>query len=205
MGGQPVLVTRTGWTGELGFEVYTRPRHGPRGAVDPCDGRGRFGTACWTSASTAWTSAASRPPSSTTAPTSITRCPPGPRVSGHSSTSRSSDFFGRDALEAITDRRTRVYGITCNAAEPLIGGLVARNGKEIGHVTAAGWSPFLERGRCLCPACQRRRSRTPVGRGHGLRPRHARGRRSSTFRSTTGRRGFRAGSRWRPGSSHGPW
>ena len=28
----------------------------------------------------------------------------------------------------------------------LIGGLVARDGKEIGYVTAAGWSPFLERG-----------------------------------------------------------
>lgn len=25
MGGQQVMVTRTGWTGELGFEVYTRP------------------------------------------------------------------------------------------------------------------------------------------------------------------------------------
>ena len=25
IGGQPVLITRTGWTGELGFEIYTRP------------------------------------------------------------------------------------------------------------------------------------------------------------------------------------
>ena len=25
LGGQPVLVTRTGWTGEVGFEIYTQP------------------------------------------------------------------------------------------------------------------------------------------------------------------------------------
>ena len=55
-----------------------------------------------------------------------------------------SDFFGRDALDAMTDRRTRMYGLTCKTAEPLIGGPVARNAEEIGRITASGWSPHLE-------------------------------------------------------------
>ena len=57
-----------------------------------------------------------------------------------------SDFFGRDALEATADRRSRVHGLACKAAEPLTGGPVARHGKEIGHITASGWSPHLEQG-----------------------------------------------------------
>ena len=57
-----------------------------------------------------------------------------------------SDFFGRDALDAMTDRRTRMYGLTCKTAEPLIGGPVARNDAEIGRITASGWSPYLQRG-----------------------------------------------------------
>ena len=39
-----------------------------------------------------------------------------------------------------------MYGLTCKTAEPLIGGPVARNAEEIGRITAAAWSPWLERG-----------------------------------------------------------
>ena len=145
MGGQPVLITRTGWTGELGFEIYTRPgmdyealwahvtaagaRHGMLDiGLDGMDIR-RIEAAILNNGSdidhtmSAWTAGL------------------GPFVD-----LGKSDFFGRDALEAITDRRTRVYGIACKAAEPLTGGPVARNRTEIGHITASGWSPFLERG-----------------------------------------------------------
>ena len=146
MGGQPVLVTRTGWTGELGFEVYTRPgmdcealwghvtaagaRHGMLDVgLDGMDIR-RIEAAILNNGSdidhttSAWAAGF------------------GPFVD-----LAKSGFFGRDALEAMTDRRTRMYGIACGAAEPLIGGPVARNGKEIGHITAAGVGrPGSERG-----------------------------------------------------------
>ena len=145
MGGQPVLITRTGWTGELGFEIYTRPGMdcealwghvtdaGARHAMldiglDGMDIR-RIEAAILNNGSdidhtmSAWAAGL------------------GPFVD-----LTKSDFFGRDALAAMTDRRTRLYGITCKAAEPLIGGLVARDGEEIGRITAAGWSPFLQRG-----------------------------------------------------------
>jgi aminomethyltransferase len=55
------------------------------------------------------------------------------------------DFLGRAALEKA-DRRVRLLGLACKAAEPLIGGPVARGGREIGVITASGWSPFLEQG-----------------------------------------------------------
>ena len=145
MGGQPVLITRTGWTGELGFEVYTRPgmdhealwnhvtatgeRHDMLDiGLDGMDIR-RIEAAILNSGSdidhtmSAWAAGL------------------GPFVD-----LAKSDFFGRDALAAMTDRRTRMYGLTCKTAEPLIGGPVARNGEEIGCITAAGWSPYLERG-----------------------------------------------------------
>ena len=136
---------RTGWTGELGFEIYTRPgmdyealwahvsaagaRHGMLDiGLDGMDIR-RIEAAIFNNGSdidhtmSAWAAGL------------------GPFVD-----LTKSDFFGRDALEATTDRRPRIYGIACKAAEPLTGGPVARNGREIGHITASGWSPFLERG-----------------------------------------------------------
>ena len=145
MGGQPVLITRTGWTGELGFEIYTRPgmdhealwahvsaagaRHGMLDiGLDGMDIR-RIEAAILNNGSdidhtlSAWAAGL------------------GPFVD-----LSKPDFFGRDALESMTDRRTRMYGIVCKAAEPLIGGPVARHDREIGRITAAGWSPFLERG-----------------------------------------------------------
>ena len=145
MGGQPVLITRTGWTGELGFEIYTRPgmdyealwahvsaagaRHGMLDiGLDGMDIR-RIEAAILNNGSdidhttSAWAAGL------------------GPFVD-----LAKSDFFGRDALEATTDRRTRIYGIACRAAEPLTGGPVTRNGKEIGLITASGWSPWLEQG-----------------------------------------------------------
>lgn len=55
---------------------------------------------------------------------------------------RDDDFFGKAALRTA-DRRTRIYGIACTTAEPLIGAPVSRDGAEIGVVTAAAWSPYL--------------------------------------------------------------
>jgi glycine cleavage system aminomethyltransferase T len=55
------------------------------------------------------------------------------------------DFLGRAVLENA-DRRIRLLGLACKGAEPLIGGPVARGGREIGFIAASGWSPFLDQG-----------------------------------------------------------
>ncbi|MBC6440694.1 MAG: aminomethyl transferase family protein [Rhodospirillales bacterium] len=145
MGGQTVLITRTGWTAELGFEVYTRPgmdddalwahisaagaKHGMLDiGLDGMDIR-RIEGAIFNNISdidhttSAWAAGF------------------GPFLKFGK-----GDFFGSDALQAMTDRRTCMYGITCKAAEPLAGGPVARDGRKIGHITASGWSPYLEQG-----------------------------------------------------------
>ena len=145
MGGQKVLITRTGWTAELGFEIYTRPdmdfeahwahvtevgaRHGMLDiGLDGMDIRRIEGAILNNgsdidSSMSAWAAGFERF-------IDLTK----------------DDFFGRDALAHMTDRRTCIYGIACKVAEPLIGGPVARSGREIGHITASGWSPCLERG-----------------------------------------------------------
>ena len=58
---------------------------------------------------------------------------------------RDDEYFGKEAL-LRADRRTRIYGVKCPTGEPLIGGHVERDGKEIGVITASSWSPYLECG-----------------------------------------------------------
>jgi aminomethyltransferase len=144
MGGQSVLITRTGWTAELGFEIYTRPdmdheahwahvtaagaKHGMLDiGLDGMDIR-RIEGAIFNNGSdidssmSAWAAGF------------------GPFID-----LSKPDFFGRGALETA-DRRTRMFGLACGDAEMLIGGPVSRNGREIGHVTASSWSPHLDCG-----------------------------------------------------------
>lgn len=143
--GQQVLVTRTGWTGEVGFEVYTRPgiafdalwdrlteagaRHGMIDiGLDPMDIR-RIEAGILNNISDM----------------DRTMTPFAAGLGDFVDLDRDDDFFGKEAL-AAADRRNRLYGLSCATAEPLIGGPVTRDGTRIGHVTAAGWSPYLGRG-----------------------------------------------------------
>lgn len=142
IGGQTVLVTRTGWTGEVGFEIYTRPEldtdalwehvssvgeaHGLVDiGLDPMDTR-RIEAAILNNLSDM--------------DSSMTPFAAG--LGDFVDLDRDDDFFGKAALQKA-DRRTRVYGISCTTAEPLIGTPVTRHGAEIGAVTAAAWSPYL--------------------------------------------------------------
>lgn len=142
--GQPVLITRTGWTGEVGFEVYTRPgidtdavwdrvteagkAHGlVEIGLDPMDTR-RIEAAILNNLSDM----------------DATMTPFAAGLADFVDLERDDDFFGKAAL-ATADRRTRIYGISC-PAEPLIGGPVTRGGREIGVVTAASFSPYLGHG-----------------------------------------------------------
>ncbi|MFN0192494.1 MAG: aminomethyltransferase family protein [Aestuariivirga sp.] len=144
MGGQQVMITRTGWTGELGFEVYTRPglnydrlwdhistagaKHGMMDiGLDAMDIR-RIEAEILNAGSDM---------DATTTPFAVGL--------GSFVNMEAGDFLGRAALEKA-DRRVRLLGLACKEAEPLIGGPVARGGREIGFITASGWSPFLNQG-----------------------------------------------------------
>lgn len=145
MGGQPALVTRTGWTGEMGFEIYTRPDMDHDALWDHVQAAGaRHGMidiGCDAMDLRRIEAAILNSGSDMDHTTSAWAAGLGPFV--HLA---KPDFLGRAALEAMADRRTRIYGVACETAEPLIGGPVARGGREIGRVTASGWSPYLERG-----------------------------------------------------------
>jgi aminomethyltransferase len=146
MGGQPVLVSRTGWTGELGWEFYTLPgadfdgpalwRHlqragAPFGMIESgldCMDIRRIEAGILNNGSDIG-------PSMTPFQAGL----------GMFVDLDKPDFIGKDAM-AAKDRRTLIHGIRCNDAEPMIGTTIFRDGDEIGLITAAAWSPYLEYG-----------------------------------------------------------
>lgn len=143
IGDQPVLVSRTGWSGELGFEVYTFPD------VD--------GPALWDHLLSAGEPYGLRPQSlgslgirrieagicdnGTDMDASMTPYAAG---LGRFVDLTKERFVGRDAL-AAADRRSRLFGLS-GASVPIPGTPVRVGGEVVGRVTAGAWSPFLERG-----------------------------------------------------------
>jgi aminomethyltransferase len=145
LGGQDLLVTRSGWTGELGFEVYTNG-----GETD--------GEALWRHLM-----AAGAPfgiVSSALESMGIRRIEAGILDNGtdidqtmtpfEAGLGRfvnldKSDFIGREAL-LTADQRPLLHGLTCPTTTPLAGLEVARDGQVIGRLTTGAWSPYLERG-----------------------------------------------------------
>ena len=148
IGGQRVLISRTVWTGELGWEFYTVP--GPDGGFD--------GPALWRRLQQA--GAPCGMIESGLDSMNIRRIEAGILNNGSDMDPSMTpfqaglgmfvdldkpDFIGKEAM-AGRDRRTLIYGIRCEDAEPMTGTTVLRNEGEAGLVTAAAWSPYLEYG-----------------------------------------------------------
>jgi len=144
IGGEPVLVTRTGFTSELGWEFYLEPD------VDIQ----AIGQRIWD---------AGRLYDMDTTPAEVTNAR---RIEGGLLFAGSDfdetmtpfeagfeglvdldkgDFIGRAALEAA-DRRCRTWGLTCPLSAPRHGRSLTLAGKEIGRVTSSAWSPTLQCG-----------------------------------------------------------
>ena len=144
IGGQQLFVSRTGWTGELGYEIYsnsTTDHHrlwhhlfevgAPQGMV--------FGSL---------------------AAMSIRRIEAGildnlsdidpsmtPFEAGLDSfiDLDKPDFIGRQAL-LNTDPRPLLFGVRCASLKPGVGDRVLRQERCVGHMTTGAWSPFLQQG-----------------------------------------------------------
>ncbi len=144
LGGQEVLISRTGWTGEIGFEVYSNP------AIDHLALWDHL-LACGQPYGLAFGSVESM---------GIRRIEAGildngtdmdlgmtPFAAGLGQFIDFSkpNFVGKAALETA-DRRCLLFGLISETGIPKAGFEVCEGAEVVGRVTAGGWSPTLEKG-----------------------------------------------------------
>jgi aminomethyltransferase len=145
LGGQNLLVSRTGWTGELGFEVYTN------GTATDCD-------ALWDHLMEA--GASHGMVFSALESMAIRRLEAGILDYGTDMDRTMTpfeaglepfvdldkpSFVGRDAL-VDADRTPLLFGLRCATAVPFAGSAVRDRDTRVGVMTAGAWSPFLDSG-----------------------------------------------------------
>jgi aminomethyltransferase len=145
IGGQELYVSRTGWTGELGYEIY-------------CAGEKTDHKRLWNDVMGAGT--AHGLVYGCMASMIMRRIEAGilDNLSDfdHSMTPFAAGlgkfidldkqgFVGREAL-LLADRRSRLLGLKCETATPADHGSVLEASAVVGHVTAASWSPTLNSG-----------------------------------------------------------
>ncbi len=141
--GHRVVVTRTGWSGELGFEVYTRPGVDPDALWDRLiDVGAHHGMAVQSLESLGIRRIeAGILDNGTDIDPTMTPYAAG---LGRFVDLGKHTFVGRDALDAA-DRRLRLLGVRSESA-PVPGDPVRVDGREVGHITAGAYSPHLECG-----------------------------------------------------------
>ncbi|MEM6481756.1 MAG: aminomethyltransferase family protein [Pseudomonadota bacterium] len=144
LGGQEVVITRTGYTNELGWEYYTEPHHDAHALWAHLEKAGApFGMTVFGLDSMhirrieAGILNANSDFDATTTPFAAGL--------GHFVDMDKDNFVGKAALETA-DRSSRLTGIACPSEEPVIGGAVLQNEERIGRVTAGAFSPFLKTG-----------------------------------------------------------
>ncbi|MEO1139200.1 MAG: aminomethyltransferase family protein [Pseudomonadota bacterium] len=144
LGGQDVVITRTGYTNELGWEYYTEPHHDAQALWTHLETAGKkHGMSIFGLDSM-----------------NIRRIEAGIMNAGSDFDSTTNpyevgfarfvdmdkdDFLGKAALETASKAR-RSYGIVCPAAEPKVNGRVRLQGAHAGKVTCGAHSPFLGHG-----------------------------------------------------------
>jgi aminomethyltransferase len=142
-GGQEVVITRTGYTNELGWEFYTEPQHDADALWQHLTSAGEpFGMSLFGLDSMhirrieAGILNAGSDFDKTTTPYEV-------GLDGFVDVDK-GDFIGKQAL-AKAPRGNRLSGLKCTA-EPHIGGEVCISGEAAGKVTAGAVSPYLQHG-----------------------------------------------------------
>lgn len=145
LGGQSLYVSRTGWTGELGFEIYSLgAKTDYRRLWDHLISAGTPHGMVFSSAASMETRRieAGILDNGTDMDMSMTPYQAG---LGTFIDLDKQDFVGRAAL-LDADRRTLLYGLKCHTATPAMNCQVFDREQPIGRVTAGAWSPYLECG-----------------------------------------------------------
>ncbi|WP_108882226.1 glycine cleavage T C-terminal barrel domain-containing protein [Anderseniella sp. Alg231-50] len=145
IGGQQVYVSRTGWTGELGFEIYTQ------GEATDCPRLWRHLVETGEPHGMVVSSISSM---------EIRRLEAGILDNGTDFDMSMTpfeagldafvdldkeDFIGRTAL-LDGSPGTRIYGVKSAAATPLYHGAILEGDSDVARITAGAWSPYLEAG-----------------------------------------------------------
>lgn len=143
-GGQNVLITRTGYTNELGWEFYTEPHHDPEALWAHLEKAGAphgmriFGLDSMNIRRIeAGILNANSDFDETTTPFDVGL--------GRFVAMEKGDFAGKSALEKASKNR-RSHGIICHDGQPRVNGRVEWQGAIAGRVTAGATSPFLGHG-----------------------------------------------------------
>ena len=144
LGGQEIVITRTGYTNELGWEFYTEPHHDPDALWAHLQNAGAdygmelFGLDAMNirRIEAGILNAGADFNQSTT---------PYAAGLGRFVDTDKADFIGKAALQTA-DKGRRSHGIKCADGEPLIAGSVQIDGTRVGVVTAGATSPFFGHG-----------------------------------------------------------
>tara|TARA_B100001123_G_scaffold5913_1_gene7545 strand:- start:115 stop:1299 length:1185 start_codon:yes stop_codon:yes gene_type:complete len=144
LGGQQVVISRTGYTNELGWEFYTEPHHDPVALWHHLESKGTphgmnlhgLDSMHIRRVEAGILNAGSDFNRFTT---------PFDVGLGRFVDMKKPHFLGKQALEEAP-RETRLWGIACPSAEPHIGAGVQVSGRPAGTVTAGAFSPFLKHG-----------------------------------------------------------
>lgn len=140
-GGQEVIITRTGYTNELGWEFYTEPHHDAEALWAHLDAAGKaFGMKTFgldamniRRIEAGILNAGSDFNETTT---------PYDAGLGRFVDEDKSDFIGKAALETAS-KEPRLHGIKCAGGEPLINAAIEIDGTRVGTITAGAISPYL--------------------------------------------------------------
>jgi len=143
-GGQELLVTRTGWTGELGIEIYSEANTDHHALWDHLIAAGESSGMAFSSAESMGIRRleAGILDNGTDIDASMTPYEAG---LGAFVDLDKADFIGRDAL-AKADQNCLLWGLTCTEAVPFAGLQVLDGNSVVGHMTAGAWTPYLETG-----------------------------------------------------------
>ena len=142
--GQELLVSRTGWTGEAGIEVYcnsTTDHHALWNHIFEC------GKPYGLEFSSASSMGARRIEAGILDNGTDIEPDMTPYAAGLGAFVDLSkpDFVGRSALEAA-DKSCLLFGLICETTIPLVGTKVFRDNETVGHMQIGDWSPTLSKG-----------------------------------------------------------
>ena len=145
--GQRLWVSRTGWTGETGIEIYCNSGPEPTDHDALWDGLLACGEPFGMEFSSSSSMGLRRVESGIL--DNGTDIEPGltPYGAGLGQFVKfdKDGFIGRDALETV-DRSQLLFGLVCATATPEAGMHVHFNDRPVGHMTVGSWSPTLDAG-----------------------------------------------------------